>query len=156
VRTQDLRVFRRNLRALEREAMLSLTEDTDCCGITVSQCHLLLEAEERGSTNVTELAAALALDKSTLSRTVEGMRRRGYVSRITDPDRRRQQIIRLTAKGGAKADAINTTCDASHLRLLDFIPADKRDTVVEAVALLAAALRQRRMNPDSACCAEPD
>lgn len=156
MRTQDLRVFRRNLRALEREVMLSLTADTDCCGITVSQCHLLLETEERGGTNVTELATALALDKSTLSRTVEGMRRRGYVSRITDPDQRRQQIIRLTAKGGAKADAINATCDASHLRLFDFIPADKRDTVVEAVALLAAAMRQRRTNPDSACCAERD
>jgi len=156
MKTQDLRLFRRNLRALEREVMLSLTVDTDCCGITVSQCHFLLEAEERGSTNVTELATLLALDKSTLSRTVEGMRRRGYVSRTTDPAQRRQQIIRLTAKGGAKADAINATCDSSHLRLLDFIPAEKRDMVVEAVALLAAALLQRRMNPNSACCAEPE
>jgi DNA-binding MarR family transcriptional regulator len=153
---QDLRSFRRDLRALEREVMLSLTEDTDCCGITVSQCHLLLEAEERRSTNVTELAALLTLDKSTLSRTVEGMRRRGYMSRTTDPDRRRQQIIRLTAKGSAKADAINATCDASHQRLFDFIPPEKRDMVVEAVALLAAAMRQRRKNPDSACCAEKD
>jgi DNA-binding MarR family transcriptional regulator len=156
MRTEDLRAFRRNLRALEREVMLSLTEDTDCCGITVSQCHLLLEAEEQGSTNVTELASLLTLDKSTLSRTVEGMRRRGYLSRATDPDRRRQQIIRLTVKGSAKADAINATCDASHLRLFDFIPVEKREMVVEAVALLAAAMSQRRKKPDSACCAGQD
>jgi len=153
---RDIRGFRRDLRALEREVMLALTEDTDCCGITVSQCHLLLEAEGRGSTTVTELASLLALDKSTLSRTVEGMRRRGYLSRTTDPDHRRQQIIRLTGKGGAKAGAINATCDASHERLFDFIPAGKRDMVVEAVALLAAAMRQRRIQPDSACCAGQD
>jgi DNA-binding MarR family transcriptional regulator len=152
---RDVRAFRRDLRALEREVMLSLTEDTDCCGITVSQCHLLMEAEDRSSTNVTELAAALSLDKSTLSRTVDGLCRRGYLSRATHPEQRRQQVIRLTGKGTAKAEAINTTCDASHRRLFDFIPADKRDMVVEAVALLAAAMRQRRVHPESACCAEP-
>ena len=62
----DIRAFRADLRVLEREVVLSLSSDTGCCGVSVAQCHLLLETEARGRTNVTELAAATVLDKSTL------------------------------------------------------------------------------------------
>jgi DNA-binding MarR family transcriptional regulator len=149
----DVRAFRADLRRLEREVVRSLATDTGCCGVTLAQCHLLMEADARERTSVTDLAESLELDKSTLSRTVEGMCRAGLLDRQTDPENRRQQNISLTRKGRAKAQSIHALCDASTERLFDFIPAGRRRQVVESVSLLAAAMRQKRKEPDSACCA---
>ena len=145
------RRFRRDLRVLEREVARSLASETGCCGVTLAQCHLLLEVGERGSTGITELAAALELDKSTLSRTVDGLCRAGLLSRETDPGNRRHQVIRLTEAGHARTEAIHGLCDRFYSRLLERIPAGKRRAVVEAVALLGRAMQQQRKKPGAAC-----
>jgi DNA-binding MarR family transcriptional regulator len=152
----SIRDFRANLRVLEREVELSMTSEAGCCGVTFAQCHLLLEVERRGRTSVTELAAALELDKSTLSRTVDGACRAGLMDRTVDPTSRRQQVLSLTETGKEMAATINSQCDASYTRLFDFIPPSKRLMVVQSVALLAEAMRLKRRNPDAACCVEED
>jgi DNA-binding MarR family transcriptional regulator len=150
----SIRAFRKNLRELEREVGYSLASETGCCGITLGQCHLILAVEERGQTSVTELAAALELDKSTLSRTVDIACKAGLLSRETEASNRRQQVISLTRAGRQKADRINELCDSSYTRLFDFIARDKRGLVAEAVTILAEAMRQKRKDPQSACCKE--
>ena len=149
-----IRDFRKHLRALEREVQLSMASDTGCCGVSLAQCHLLLEVEDRGRTSITALAEILELDKSTLSRTVDGMCRSGLLSRETDPSNRRQQIISLTPAGKAKAETINSLCDGSYARLFDFIPAARRLSVVKSVALVAEAMRHMRKSPGTPCCKE--
>jgi DNA-binding MarR family transcriptional regulator len=144
--------FRKSLRVLEREVQISMSSDTDCCGVSLAQCHLLLEVELRGASSVTELASILSLDKSTMSRTAEALVTAGLLNRETVPDNRRQQIISLTKEGKAKAQYINRTCDSTYTRLLDFIPARRRASVMESVTLLADAMRRERRNPRSACC----
>ena len=52
------------------------------------------------------------------------------------------------------ADRINELCDASYTMLFDFIPPEKRGLVVEAVSILAEAMRQKRKSPGLACCKE--
>ncbi len=150
----SIRDFRANLRVLEREVELSMTSEAGCCGVTFAQCHLLLEVERRGRTSVTELAAALELDKSTLSRTVDGACRAGLIDRTVDPTSRRQQVLSLTRMGKKLAATINSQCDASYTRLFDFIPTGKRTMVVQSVALLAEAMRLKRRNPEAACCVD--
>ncbi len=149
----SIRDFRKSLRVLEREVELSMASETGCCGVTIAQCHLLLEVEQRGQSNITELSSMLELDKSTLSRTVDGMCKAGLLNREIDPTSRRQQVISLTEKGKEKASSINERCDVSYTRLFDFIPDEKRLAVVDSVALLAEAMRQMRKHPDSPCCA---
>ncbi len=150
-----IRAFRRDLRTLEREVVFSLSADAGCCGVTFAQCHLLLEVEQRATTSITELATALELDKSTLSRNVDVMVKAGLLKRESDPTSRRQQVISLTDIGRAKADSINSACDISYSRLFDFIPEAQRATVISSVALVAEAMHQMRLHPDSPCCA-PD
>ncbi len=150
----EVREFRANLRVLEREVEMSMTSEAGCCGVTFAQCHLLLEVERRGRTSVTELASALELDKSTLSRTVDAAVRAGLIDRSVDPQNRRQQVISLTARGSETAQSINRRCDASYTRLFDFIPGDKRPLVVEAAAVLAQAMRLKRRSPAAACCTD--
>ena len=152
----SVREFRSNLRVLEREVELSMTSEAVCCGVTFAQCHLLMEVEKLGRTTVTALSSAFALDKSTLSRTVDAAVRAGLIDRVVDPANRRQQVISLTDRGRETADAINRLCDASYSRLFDFIPADERAAVIRSVALLAEAMRLKRRNPDAACCADPE
>ena len=149
-----IREFRTNLRVLEREVEMSMTSEAGCCGVTFARCHLLLEVERRGQTSVTELAGALELDKSTLSRTVDAACRAGLIDRTMDPASRRQQVLSLTAAGKRTADTINSQCDTSYTRLFDFIPSSKRGMVAESVALLAEAMRLKRRDPGAACCAE--
>ncbi len=146
-----VRDFRKDLRVLEREIELTLASQTGCCGVTVAQCHLLLEVEERGQTSVTELAGALELDKSTLSRSVDGLCRAGLLDRETDPASRRQQVIRLSPQGKAKAASINRLCDRFYSRLLDSIPADKRLAAVESVAFLGEAMKGVRKKGGNPC-----
>jgi DNA-binding MarR family transcriptional regulator len=140
----SIRFFRSHIRVLEREIERSLASETGCCGVTLPQCHLLLEVEEKGETGVTELAAALELDKSTLSRAVDGLWREGLVSRETDPTNRRRQVVTLTPDGRKKALSINSRCDDFYARLFKAIPAEKRVMIRECVALLADAMRKTR------------
>ncbi len=128
-----------------------MASDTGCCGVSLAQCHILLEVETRGTASVTGLASALDLDKSTLSRAVEAMCRRGWLGRATDPENRRQQIITMTAAGRDKAASINEMCDASYTRLFSCIPPSKWGSVVESVELLAGAMRGMRKSGGSAC-----
>ena len=148
---KEIRAFRKDLRVLEREVELTLTSQTGCCDITVAQCHLLLEVELCGQTSVTELAATLELDKSTLSRAVDGLCRVGLLDRVTDPENRRQQVISLTNQGKAKATAINRLCDTFYIRLLGSIPADERDSAVKSVSLLGKAMKTVRKEGGNPC-----
>ncbi|HTP59442.1 MAG TPA: MarR family transcriptional regulator [Spirochaetia bacterium] len=148
---RELRAFRKDLRVLEREIELALESQTGCCDVTVAQCHLLLEVEQAGKTSVTELAASLELDKSTLSRAVDGLCRAGLLDRVTDPSSRRQQVISLTAPGKAKVESINALCDRFYVRLIDSIPAAERKAARQAVALIAGAMKTVRKEGGNPC-----
>jgi DNA-binding MarR family transcriptional regulator len=64
--------FRQILRDFGRE--INLQNSASCCrGISVAQCHTLLEIEKHREISVTDLARNLSLDKSTVSRTVDGL-----------------------------------------------------------------------------------
>jgi DNA-binding MarR family transcriptional regulator len=140
----DIRGFRKDLRIFERQVELSLQAQTECCGVTTAQCHLLLEAEERGESSVGELAAALELDASTLSRTVDGLVRKGFLSRREDPDNRRRQLVRLGAQGKKKAEEINALCDEFYRSLLRTLSSKDSAAVLKALPLFSAAIRSWR------------
>jgi DNA-binding MarR family transcriptional regulator len=146
-----LRDFRRSLRALEREVELSLASQTECCGVTSAQCHLLLEIEVRGRASIGELADALELDPSTLSRTADSLVRAGFVSRTEDPSNRRRQLLELAAQGKEKVDCINAACDRYYEEVLAGAAGRKRRELAEAVAYLTAAIRATRLQGVSCC-----
>ena len=130
----SIRDFRTNLRVLEREVELSMTSEAGCCGVTFAQCHLLLEVERRGQTSVTELAGALELDKSTLSRTVDAACRAGLIDRTMDPCE--QAAAGPEPDGGGKEDRGHHQQPVRHVvhAVVRFHPASKRAMVVESVA----------------------
>jgi DNA-binding MarR family transcriptional regulator len=150
----DIKEFRRSLRALEREVELSLASQTECCGVTKAQCHLLLEIEAQGRASIGELAESLELDPSTLSRTADSLVRAGFVSRIDDPANRRRQIVELLPLGRQKVDYINQVCDEYYESVLAGAQGPLPSEIVQTVALLARAIRGKRL--EGGPCREAD
>jgi DNA-binding MarR family transcriptional regulator len=148
--TESIKDFRRSLRKLQRKLAEQLDGDSVCCGVTIAQCHVLLAVEEKGHSTVTELAAELELDKSTLSRTIESLVVVGLVNRETNADNRRSQHIRLT-KGGEKTVAgIHDQWRSFFMSIFAGIPKSKHPLVMEGLSLLANSF------PSAAACCVSD
>ncbi len=129
--------FRKNLRKLQRKLAEQLNGDSVCCGVTIAQCHVLLAVEERERTTITELAAELELDKSTLSRTIEGLVVMGLVNREINANNRRSQHIRLTGEGEKTVAGIHDQWMSFFTSLFAGIPQSKHPVVIEGLSLLA-------------------
>jgi DNA-binding MarR family transcriptional regulator len=151
-----IRNFRKMLRSLERQVELTLAAQTECCGVTPAQCHLLLEAGETKEASIGELAASLELDASTLSRTVDGLVKAGLLSRKEDSANRRRQLVTLSAAGREKVDYIDDVCDRYYAGLLGSLTEAEAATLREALPLLVKLLRSWRLSGQgSSCCAAP-
>ncbi|MFH1153106.1 MAG: MarR family transcriptional regulator [Pseudomonadota bacterium] len=145
--TIDIRQFRKTLRRFERNTQLK--NDTCCSGVTLAQCHVILEIEEAGRATVGELAVNLGLDKSTLSRTVESLVTHGYVERAPNSSDRRIMDLTLTSLGKAKADEINRQNDAYFMSVFRQIAPDRQTEVCDGFSLLVTAMEKQ---PNETCC----
>jgi DNA-binding MarR family transcriptional regulator len=143
--------FRSDLRVLEREIIRQLEGETGCCGVTLSQCHVLLELSA-SEMSLSALAAVLDLDASTLSRTVESMVQAGFVERAVDPADRRAVRLRLAPGGREKAAAINAMCNEHYVALLGRLPEKDQRQVTRAVRVLAETMRRFRAEGTASCC----
>lgn len=153
-----IEAFRRDLRVLEREVVRQMQVETACCGVTLAQCHVLLELQQAGSLSLGELAARQGLDKSTLSRTVDGMVKAGLLHRVVDPDDRRAVSLTSTKTGEARAAAIDDGCNRTYVALFARASAPQRRQIIDTVRFLADAMQRERAAGDkaaAACCAAP-
>lgn len=156
VKDETIRAFRRALRALERRVERALAEQSSCCGVTPAQCHAILALEEAGQSSLADLAAALELDSSTLSRTVDGLVKERLADRREDPTNRRRAILSLSPAGEAAAARINEACDRYYRSLLSSLSETDARGVLRAVPILAEALRARPGVGEGCCGGESD
>jgi DNA-binding MarR family transcriptional regulator len=146
----QIRTLREKLRILERESGGAFDEQADCCGVTVSQCHTLLEVSNRRSVSLIDLAAVLNLDTSTLSRTVQGLVLLGLLDRRADEGDRRFVTIALTAQGRKVVAAIEEKYDTYFEAVLDQLPAGDRASIIRAIGIFVDAVRA--FNDTTGCC----
>ncbi len=147
-----IRSFRKDLRALERQVELSLASQTECCGVTQAQCYVLLEVAGGEEPSVGELAEALELDASTLSRAVDNLVRLGLLERGEDPANRRRYLVNLSATGRMKVAEIDELCDAYYEGFLSSFSKKDRDLVLEMMPRFIAALRTWRLSGTAPGC----
>lgn len=141
---QNIRFLREKLRQLELEMGWRFKEDTECCGVTLSQCHTLIELGKRGELSIVDLAAAMGLDTSTLSRTINGMVNIGLVNRILNPNDRRYVLVTLTEHGKNLYEHIENIYNNYYSKVFEFIPEEKHQQVLESFLLVADAVRKYR------------
>lgn len=73
------------------------------------------------------------------SRTVEDLVQKGFVERKPSIEDRRYVVLNLTDKGAERFNKIESDMDKNFKVILDRIPEDKRDQVIESLQLYNAA-----------------
>jgi len=136
-----IRVLVRNLGILEKS-------DASCCGVTISQCHAIVEIGRSGEVSLNELAELLALDKSTMSRTINNLVEDGLVIRELHPEDRRYVKIKLTDKGIKIFKNIEESMDRYYKAIFNSVPEEKREQVLDSLKLLIEAVNKNK------CCRE--
>jgi len=118
--------FRQILRIFDQE--LFLQNSASCCnGISMAQCLTLLEIEKSSRISVSQLARKLSLDKSTVSRTVDGLVNIHMVNRVTPEENRRTALINLTDSGKEVCATINYTSDSYISEILQDFTEDEKE-----------------------------
>ncbi len=142
--TEEIRAFRRDLRAFSR--ILPRQIQVCCCSdVTPAQCHVVLALEESGPVPNGELAALLQVDASTLSRTVHQLDLKGLIVREPHPADRRAALLDLSDRGAEVAAAIHGSADKLYREILGDIPAGRRREMLQGFARLVDAFRRWQM-----------
>ena len=134
-------IFREVVKTCVRKLGLLQKADAACCGITVAQCHTLVEVGKANSLSLNKLSESLTLDKSTMSRTVDNLVNAGLVERQVDKEDRRYTKITLTAKGTEMVEVINSSMKEYFEKVMNSIPEEKRGVVIAALPYLLTAVR---------------
>ena len=112
-------------------------------GITVTQCYALESLVDRGGALITELAAALSLDKSNASRVGDSLVDLGLARVVPVPDNARMRRLVPTRKGEALARRISTEIEAEHRRAFGGFDAASLDACERVLASLLTRERAR-------------
>ena len=131
---QLIKIMIRNLGMLEKS-------EFSCCGVTLGQCHAIVEIGLAEEISLNELADLLNLDNSTMSRTVNNLVNQGMAERTPHPEDRRYLQIKLTSQGGAVFRTIEESMNRYFTDILTAIPEEKRPQVMESLELLVGALK---------------
>lgn len=132
--------LREMMRILERK--LGALEDVQitCCGVTMAQCHALVEVGRANNISLNELAELLNLENSTMSRTVNNLVNNDLVKREIDPQDRRYVAISLTENGKKLFDNIEESRNVYYKNIFNVIPEHKREQVLESMQLLLESI----------------
>ena len=127
--------------------------DRICChDISVTQCHALEVLVEQGAQRSQALSAALRLDKSTTTRVVDGLVRKGYVERTPELDDRRAVSLRATASGKRLYHRINDELVAEQEVLLADVGPEVRRATLEVIRRLTASAALRIVGEGDVAC----
>jgi DNA-binding MarR family transcriptional regulator len=131
--------------------------DRICChDVSVTQCYALETLVEHGPMRLSALAERLFLDKSTTSRVVNTLVRKGYVEQRPDATDGRAMLISATRQGQRLCARITSDLVEQQKQLLGDLAPEIRAGVVQVIQRLARAADARfRAGVAGGCCA-PD
>lgn len=114
--------------------------DRICCyDISVTQCHALEALVDLGTMRSQTLAERLMLDKSTTTRVVDALERKGYAERSVAADDARAVTLSITASGKALYERIKQELIAQQAELLADLEPSLRAAGTEVIRRLARA-----------------
>lgn len=114
-------------------------------GLTITQSYVMEVIIRRRRLTLNDLTEEMNLDKSTLSRVVDGLERKGAVRRIGNPLDGRSILLEATRSGKQRRQRIEADIVAENADVLAaFSPAVRRD-VVRLIGALSRAVRARHL-----------
>jgi DNA-binding MarR family transcriptional regulator len=138
----DVISFCRMFSSFEREEI--------CCGTVSSAQCVLLQTLLEGEWDVSSLASHTRVTKGAMTRLVDGLEARDWVTRAKAEDDARRVLVGLTAGGRKEAKRLHALTERSIATVFERIPKEDRDTVIRSVRLLRKAAEETRRQLD--CC----
>lgn len=132
-----IRILVRNLGILQKG-------DSNCCGVTISQCHAIVEIGRAKVISLNKLADLLNLDKSTMSRTINNLVENNFVIRELHHEDRRYVTIKLTNDGMKVFNNIEQSMEKYYENIFSSIPESKIEQVLESLKLLTEAVNKNK------------
>jgi DNA-binding MarR family transcriptional regulator len=112
-----------------------------CHGISVTECYALEVVDRHGPLTLNEVASHLFLEKSTVSRVVDVLERKGFVWRTPHPEDRRAVQIGATAEGQCLHRRIANEAKDRYRALVAEIEPEARSTVIGLLRRLSRLAR---------------
>ena len=147
--------FRKILRQIQRELAALSKDDAQCCGISLAQCHAMIELGISGRTSISTLANAIGLDKSTLSRTIDSLVQQDLVLRNINNEDRRFMTVELSARGETFYKSLNDRYNMIFHEAMEDIPGEKQAQLLDDLELFLKILnkvRQKELLNQIDCC----
>lgn len=123
-------------------------DDVFCGGITFTQFNILDIVCKKNSITMSELNKVLSVEKSTSTRLVEPLVKQGLVLRERSEKDSRVIYLKLSPKGEEVHTEILNCINQFLDKVLNEIPEDKRDIVIDNTKILIEAIRKTFDN----CC----
>ena len=119
--------------------------DQTPCGqpVSVAEAHALLEIAREPGLTQNGLANRLGLEKSTVSRIAGMLEERRWIRRVRDDRDARFVRLHLTQHGFKANVRIAESRRGKFDRIFRAIPADRRHSIVESLALLLEVTREQ-------------
>ncbi|MEL7357409.1 MAG: MarR family transcriptional regulator [Cyanobacteria bacterium J06560_6] len=118
--------------------------DQTPCGqpVAVAEAHALMVLMQEQPLSQGMLSNRLNLEKSTVSRLLSGLEKRGWIKRDRNPDDRRIVEVALTEAGKQTAESLSTARQSKFDRVMQAIPEDQQTKVVDALQILVKAIHE--------------
>ncbi|MFL8990402.1 MarR family transcriptional regulator [Pseudomonas sp. QLc11A] len=126
--------------------------DRICCyDVSVTQCYAVETLVKRGALRLQVLAEEMFLDKSTASRVIDTLERKGYVSRVEDDEDRRAVRIQATDAGRELYEKIRADLIAEERAMIENLSAEARQGALSLLRQITRAT-EIRCGLASECC----
>ena len=136
--SEIMRVLVRDLGLLERNRSYY-------CGITLAQCHAIVEIGRSEEINLNSLAELLNLNKSTMSRTINKLVDQNLVLREVHNENRRYIKIKLTENGDKIFKETEKSMEDYYNNIISFIPLCKKNQVLESLHVLVDTVKTNKL-----------
>ncbi len=112
--------------------------------ISTTQCHILIELDQKGVRTVVELAESLRLDKSTASRAVARLVEQGWVAVGEHTADRRRKPLTLTSAGRKPLNKLNEAANRRVQQALETVSPEECQTILDGLQGYVKALTRAR------------
>lgn len=115
---------------------------------SLTEVRVLYELAHREAPTAGEIAEALGLDKTYMSRTLRAFKARGLVHTKPAPDDARRKILELTAKGRRAFAPLDDGAREEIVHMLKPLAASEQARLLEAMRTIRATLGDPDVRPD--------
>lgn len=126
--------------------------DRICCyDVSVTQCYAVETLVKKGAQRLQVLAEEMFLDKSTTSRVIDTLERKGYVSRVEDDEDRRAVKIQATDAGRELYEKIRSDLIAEERAMIKNLSPEARQGALALLRQITRATQKRCGLINEAC-----